>query len=175
MEPSASLMSSASSPLGDALAAYLTIHDALASDTIEGVTEAARAFDAAFALAIQNAPADNPHVWHMRAGETSGVQQHAQSLAAATDIESARSAFGQLSAPFAMLIEAAGAPDGFDLVRHTCGMQPELPEDGVWLQRVGEVRNPYFGGAMQMCSLERSSARRTSSRVEPSADPTHGA
>ena len=146
------------SPLGDALTAYLVLHDALARDTIEGVSEAAQAFNTAFGLAIQTAPADDPHVWHQRATETAAVRTQALALASATDLASARKAFGELSAPFASLIDAVGVPEDFELVRHTCGMQPQAPEGGVWLQNEGPVRNPYFGGAMRMCSLEQAPA-----------------
>ena len=31
-------------------------------------------------------------------------------------------------------------------------MTTGAPEGGVWLQRAGPVRNPYFGTAMLMCS-----------------------
>ena len=147
---------SVNTPLGDALTAYLAIHAALASDRIVGVADAARDFQSAFALANEDAPADNPHVWHMHADETDAVQAHASSLAQAEDLTSARAAFGNLSEPFALLVEAVGAPSGFDLVRHTCGMQSGALEGGVWLQRAGEVQNPYFGGAMQMCAQEPS-------------------
>jgi len=146
----------ADTPLGNALSAYLLIHAALASDTIDGVADAAREFETAFRLAIEDAPADDPHVWHMRANETAAVQTHASSLARATDLVGARSAFSELSAPFASLIEVVGPPDGFDLVRHTCGMPSDAPEGGVWLQRAGDVRNPYVGGAMPMCARESS-------------------
>ena len=148
--------SSAETPLSNALTAYLVIHSALANDTIEGVSGAAHDFVDAFGLAIEDAPADDPHLWHMRADETTAVQAHASSLVQAADLVSARAAFGELSAPFASLIEAVGSPEGFDLVRHTCGMQSEAPEGGVWLQRAGDVQNPYFGGAMQICSREHS-------------------
>ena len=144
-----------SSPLAASLDAYLAIHAALADDATTGVPEAARALASAFERAIQDAPADDPHVWHMRAGETSAVQAAAVELAAASDLETARAAFGRLSVPFASLVEAVGAPEGYDLVRQTCGMQPDAPEGGVWLQRAGEVRNPYVGAAMRMCARDR--------------------
>lgn len=141
-------------PLAEALTAYLALHDALASDRLEGVAGSARAFGDAFTRAIQMPPPGAPHFWHMRSGQTDDVEAAAARLTTSSDLSSARFAFGALSAPFASLLEAHEMPGGFNLVRHTCGMQPDAPEGGVWLQREGEVRNPYFGAAMQMCARE---------------------
>lgn len=148
----------AATPLAETLAAYLALHDALASDRLAGVAISARAFGTAFALAIQRPPEGDAHFWHMRAGQTEEVLASASQLEEAADLASARSAFGELSAPFAALVKAHGMPEGFNLVRHTCGMQPEAREGGVWLQREEDVRTPYFGAAMQMCARESTPA-----------------
>lgn len=136
-------------PMADALDAYLALHDALAADRTDG--EAARAFASAFDALAAAPPEGDPHFWHQRSAEVEAVREAAAALAGAVDLDAARAAFGRLSAPFAMLVEAAGTPAGYDLARHTCGMAP-APEGGVWLQRAGDTRNPYFGTGMLMCS-----------------------
>ena len=139
----------APAPLADALDAYLALHDALASDRTDA--GAARRFVDAFAALADAPPSGDPHFWHVRHADVATVRLSAAALADAADLDAARAAFGTLSAPFAALAEAAGLPDGYDLDRHTCGMT-DAPEGGVWLQRAGEPRNPYFGSAMLLCS-----------------------
>ena len=136
-------------PVGSVLDAYLAVHDALASDRVDA--EAATALQTALAALVETPPADDVHLWHRMGGEVETAQTAAQSLAAAGDLEAARAAFGRLGVPFAALVEAAGVPEGYDLARHTCGMT-DAPEGGVWIQREGPVRNPYFGSGMLMCS-----------------------
>lgn len=149
----------APSPLAEALDAYLAVHDALASDRLDGIAGQAEAFRVAFAAAIEVAPADDPHLWHMRSAETAAVLDAATRLAEAGDLEAARTAFAALSQPLADLAEAVPMPAGYALVRYTCGMRSGLPGGGVWLQRAGDVRNPYFGSAMAMCGeLDASSS-----------------
>lgn len=150
----------AAAPLAETLDAYLALHDALASDRL--APAAARAFATAFDALAEMPPPGAPHFWHLRGETVAAIRQSAEALAVAADLDAARAAFGTLSAPFANAIDALGAPEGAALVRHTCGMT-DAPEGGVWLQREGPVRNPYFGAAMQMCS------RRTDS--VPSMDP----
>ena len=136
-------------PLQKALDAYLAVQAALASDGVDPV--AAQALAAAFDAAAEKAPAGDPHFWHSRSGEVGAARQAAAALAAATELDAARIAFGQLSVPFASLVQQHGVPAGYDLARFTCGMAKGVPEGGVWMQREGELRNPYFGAAMLSC------------------------
>ncbi|WP_420454996.1 hypothetical protein [Rubrivirga sp.] len=134
--------------LANALDAYLAVHDALADDRLDA--DAARALAAAFDVLVETPPAGDAHFWHTRGEIVAGVRQSARALAEADDLDAARAAFGTLSAPFAEAVDALGTPAGLDLVRHTCGMA-DAPEGGVWLQRQGPPRNPYFGTRMRMC------------------------
>ena len=136
-------------PVGSALDAYLAVHDAFAADRFDA--EAASAFDAAFADLVASPPPGDPHFWHTRSAEVEAAREATRALAQADDLGAGRAAFGRLSVPFAALVEAVGVPEGYDLARHTCGMT-DAPEGGVWLQREGPVRNPYFGTGMLMCS-----------------------
>ena len=136
-------------PLTETLDAYLALHDALASDQFDAA--AAQSFAAAFDRAVAEAPSDDPHLWHARMEEVEAVRAAAAALASAGDLAAARTAFGELSVPFVALVQAHGVPAGYDLARFTCGMAQDVPEGGVWLQRDGELRNPYFGAAMLTC------------------------
>ena len=138
--PAAAHSHAAPAPLAEALAAYLAIGDALASDDLAPVAEHADAFRRGWERAVATPPAHAPHLWHRRAEAAERVRQSAGRLAAATTLEDARTAFGDASVPLAELIDAHGPPDGLRLVRHVCGMQPDLPEGGVWLQREGPPR-----------------------------------
>ena len=114
----------------------------------------------------------------MRSAEVAAVETHALALADAADLVGARAAFGQLSAPFVALVEAHGAPAGYDLSRFTCGMISDAPEGGVWLQRGTEGRNPYFGERMLACGSRDDAipARKhdmTMGPAAPEAEPAH--
>ncbi len=136
-------------PLSGVLDAYLALQEALAGDRLDA--DAARAFEEAFARLAESPPEGDVHFWHARADDVTAVQTHAAALAATADLAEARAAFGHLSVPFARLMEDAGLPEGYALERYTCGMARDVPEGGVWLQRAGETRNPYFGSAMLRC------------------------
>ena len=161
------------SALTDALDAYLAVQAALAADRFD--RSAAQSFAAAFEATTAEMPEDDPHFWHARPDEVTAVREAAQVLAAAETIEAARLAFGRLSLPFAALLTARGVPEGYDLARFTCGMARGVPEGGVWLQRDGELRNPYFGAAMLTCG-RRDGALPTTSGERPMdhGDADHG-
>lgn len=147
--------------LAGALDAYLAIQDALASDRRPS-TASVRAFDAAVAALVEAPPQGDPHFWHMRAAEVQAVQAGAAGLAAVADpgsssaqaLNAVRVAFGELSEPFARWVEVLGVPEGYDVVRFTCGTFSAAPEGGVWLQRAGDTRNPYYGSAMLTCGTQ---------------------
>lgn len=138
----------AATPLASALDAYLVLHRRLVEGRLDPA--AARAFAQAFdALADAPLPGD-AHFWHQRPEPVVAVRQAAARLAEAGDLDAARAAFGALSAPFVALVEEVGLPEGYDLVRHTCGMA-DAADGGVWLQPAGPVANPFFGDAMLAC------------------------
>lgn len=75
-------------------------------------------------------------------------------LVEAGDIEAARKAFEPVSNFLIAVVEANGLPDGIELIRAHCPMAFDL--DGAdWLQKPGDLRNPYFGAMMLECGEER--------------------
>lgn len=149
----------ADSPMAEALDAYLAVQDALASDDPDAAAAHGAHFEVAFGALVEAPPDDDPHLWHARSADVDAVRTAAAALAGAGGsraspeqaLAEARTAFGALSAAFARLVEAAGMPEGYAVERYTCGMVAEAPEGGVWLQRRGDPRNPYFGTAMPTC------------------------
>ena len=115
--------------VADALAApYLHIQVALANDSTDGVAEAARAIAAEAAAMGEQAEA---------------IGAAAEALAEATDLWSARDAFGPLSDA----LIAYGREIGFGELRLAyCPMV-----DKEWLQATAELRNPFYGSMMLTC------------------------
>jgi Cu(I)/Ag(I) efflux system membrane fusion protein len=157
--------------MAEALGAYLAVQDALASDDqAEAIAHGAH-FASAFEALAEAPPAGEPHFWHSRSDDVGAVRAAASELAGAADLAAARLAFGHLSVPFARLVEEAGLPEGLALDRYRCGMARDVPDGGIWLQRPGATRNPYFGAAMLTCGARTSSL---AVRVAPASHGTHG-
>ena len=140
---------SGAGPLADAVDAYLAVHDALAADRLDSA--AADRLAGALAQATTTAPTDDPHLWHRMPDDVTAAQAAAAALRQSETLDQARAAFGDLGVPFSAIAAASGSADG--LVRHTCGMT-DAPQGGVWLQRDGPPRNPFFGSAMLTCSRD---------------------
>ncbi len=119
----------ASAAVADGLAApYLHIQVALANDSTDGVAEAARVI-AAEAVGMGE--------------QAAAIGAAAETLAEATDLQSARDAFGPLSDA----VIAYGREVGFgDLRLAYCPMV-----DKEWLQATSEIRNPFYGSMMLTC------------------------
>ncbi len=140
--------------LTETLDAYLAVHDALAGDRLADATAQAAALDAAFETLTAQPPADDAHLWHTNAADLAAVRAQVASLAAASDLDAARAAFGTLSVPLIRLVRATGVPAGYDLALMACGMAPGVPEGGVWMQRAGTTANPFFGATMARCGTQ---------------------
>lgn len=113
----------------DAFAQYDKIHDALATDSLAGVADAATAL-APLAAQLAGQPAADS----------------AKKVAAAKDLKDARAAFGTLSEQLVPKFMAADLPGvhGF--------MCPMVNKP--WAQRSATVQNPYYGKAMPGCGNE---------------------
>lgn len=138
------------------LKAYLMIADALVNDTIEGTSEPARVLETQIGALRDVPPLDNPHFWHMRSQDLDAIAQNAKTLAGASGIEHARRSFGYISDALERIVTATGVPNELDIAldRRVCGMAPEVPRSGVWLQPSDQdARNPYFGAMMLRCNL----------------------
>lgn len=127
--------------MADVVQPYLKIQDALARDTTEGVAEAAKAIGAA-AAKLEPGKVTGKHAGHYT-DVPSKLAESAAALAGVADLAAAREAFKGLSKPLGMWATMA-KPDGIDLVY--CPMAK-----GSWLQKTGDIRNPYHGSEMLAC------------------------
>lgn len=127
---------------------YETVRLALLNDTLDGVTESARAiettarelaadFDAATAGVSADSAAD-------AAALLPEIAEQARALAAAEDLEAAREALGELTKPLVRYHKLTGATD---VQVAFCPMVNKT-----WLQKDDEtIGNPYFGQKMPGC------------------------
>ena len=112
------------------VAPYLHIQMALAHDSTDGLAEAARTIAAEAEQLGDDA---------IMIGAT------AQAIAAATDITTARAAFGPLSDALITYGEEVGFGD---LKVAYCPMA-----DKSWVQKEGSIRNPFYGASMLTCGV----------------------
>ncbi len=123
------------------LADYLAILKALSSDSTDGVAKAAAAIsDRAAKLDTRSVEGD--HAMHY-AQITKDLQVGAESLAVAPTLESARESMKVLSRPMAMWATMS-EPQDINIVY--CSMAA-----GSWVQKRGEISNPYYGSSMLTC------------------------
>ncbi len=123
------------------LAAYLTIQTSLAADKMDGVTDAAKTI-AKLAAALDVTKLQGEYAKQYKDLPQKLVQA-AQAFAKETAIAPARQSFKELSKPMA-LWGTLSKPEGIAVAY--CSMAP-----GGWLQKAGELRNPYYGAAMLTC------------------------
>lgn len=129
--------------LGEALVGYEQGRALLAGDSLEGMGEVMAAVSAALTRA-EGAWPDRPAAVGERLKSAS---EHALHLGQAQELEPAREAFGKLSEPFVAL--AAAVPElreGWQLF--SCPMATGFDK---WLQRPGDIANPYMGQRMLAC------------------------
>ena len=136
---------------------YLSIGEALAADSTRDTGVLANRMAEA-ADATQSVPIPGePHFWH-RNRALSKVKEDALALAQAGSVADARQVFASLSANMSSLLRATGVPkaSAAKLEENHCPMYPPGNKGGaVWIQKVGAVRNPYFGKAMSSCADRR--------------------
>ena len=138
------------SALGAMLDAYLAIGEQLASDTMDGVNAKAHVMIEAFHTVKGEAPAE---LWSAHEAHTKMIHDTGHELGDLSDIKAARIAYGSLSDSFKHFIAAVGVPANYGkpIYSYVCGMAPDVPKAGIWLQTDAPVRNPYFGSAMLRC------------------------
>jgi hypothetical protein len=169
--PIASLSEQGEQAVKAMLDAYFAIGDQLAANVVTDVNTNAMTLMEAFHSLENETPSGDPHFWHTHAQGAEAIHDQAHELAEVSDITAARKAYGVLSDALNRLVAAVGVPSGYEkpVYGFICGMYPEAPQNGVWLQIGAEARNPYFGGAMLKCHREMFQA--------PTADgkPSEGA
>lgn len=122
---------SASESLKAIVESYITIQSQLASDKIEDVKGPARAI-AAQAVTMGKDGVD--------------LARAANSLESASDLKSARNAFGALTDA----VMAAGKAEGWkDVEGVRLAFCPMVKRS--WLQKEEQIRNPYYGSGMLTC------------------------
>jgi len=146
----------AAAALSNALHAYITITDTLAGDSIDRVAENGRQLAASLERLTQVVLTGDEHFWHRHTQATLAAQQ-ASALAATSDIEATRAALAPLSVTMGSLLRLTGVPETLDtpIEEIRCPMYPDHGQNGYWLQRVGDVRNPYYGKSMLRCQDQR--------------------
>ena len=140
-----------------ALNGYFFIQNALADDTVGGLSDAAHALAAAIGDMQTATVPDKPDFWSQWADPLAVVTRESAAVATAADIASARLAFGNLSVAFRPVVVALGIPPRYEsqvLVMH-CPMFSKDQGGAVWLQTGEDVRNPYMGSAMLGCFDDR--------------------
>ena len=147
---SAELSPEGTEALAVMLDTYLAIGNQLASDTMEDVNAKAHAMLEAFHTIEHETPAE---LWSAHESRTETIHNAGHELGDLSDIKAARIAYGSLSDSFKHFIAAVGVPANYEkpIRSYICGMAPDVPQGGIWLQTGESVRNPYFGSAMLRC------------------------
>lgn len=115
---------------------YLAVQSALADDRLDAAKEAADKLSE-----VADDIEDDGDPEHTKLFES--IEAHADNLEDAGDLQTARAAFKALTLPMETWAKVA-APAGIDTIH--CAMS-----DGRWLQRTGDIKNPYHGKEMQAC------------------------
>lgn len=123
------------------LASYLKIATALAADSTNGVTPASEAI-AKQAAKLDAESLTGEHAAHHK-DLPAKLRKAAQALSKAATLEEARKSFKQLSMPMAMWVTMSKPKHVHVLY---CSMAKAS-----WVQKHGDVRNPYFGSKMSTC------------------------
>jgi multidrug efflux pump subunit AcrA (membrane-fusion protein) len=149
---------SAEDILSAAIDEYLEMQDLLYQNRIDAVAAATNSFSEKLE---QLGELENPGgsgTWK-EDSNVFEIIQRTEELAVATDLESARIHFGYVGHAFNALLTATGIPESKaeEVMGVRCGMFSQAPEGGIWLQRTGDVRNPFFGAdsGMSSCSSEK--------------------
>jgi len=120
---------------------YLKIQLALASDSTEGVKEAAGKIKI-LAKKLNPASVTGEHASHFK-NIPKNLVNAATSIEKSKDIDSTREHFKKLSQPMAMWA-GMSKPSGVDVAY--CPMAKSS-----WLQEKGSIKNPYYGKKMLTC------------------------
>lgn len=124
------------------LDSYLTIQTALAADDLTTTQDAALGYIAAFDQASSSLNREK-------------LQAHAETIAHANNIETARNAFAELSPQLLSLVNYMGAQSSDSVFLASCPMALD-GKGASWLQSGDTLANPYFGAKMLRCGSIKS-------------------
>jgi multidrug efflux pump subunit AcrA (membrane-fusion protein) len=126
---------------------YLELHSAL----YNGHFDHAKMVASRLAIALEAQAA----TWSKISSATT-FQLKAAELASSGDIEIARAAFGHIGISLEEIVISTGLQKSLaeNLVVKHCGMYPDAPEGGIWIQKSGDTVNPFFGkgSPMEACA-----------------------
>jgi Cu(I)/Ag(I) efflux system membrane fusion protein len=134
--------------MDDVYTAYLEIHHGLSRDTLEEGRAGAAALIKATEAVDMSVLSHPAHQAYM--GIIEGLKEHAEAIASAADISSARTDFAPLSEAMYALLKQFGTSGIEPVRRFHCSMAFDNLGAN-WLQRGTEVENPYWGSAMFRC------------------------
>ena len=120
---------------------YLQIQSSLALDDMQGIKESAVKIKS-LAKKLDASSVLGEHAGHYK-NVPSNLAKHASAIGNSKDIKAVRENFKELSKPMAMWA-GMSKPKGIDVVY--CPMAKAS-----WLQKKGNIRNPYYGQAMLSC------------------------
>ncbi len=151
----AGLPTQAKELLSKILDRYFEIQTALAKDSTESIPEKAdKLAESMAALIEQDIPTDEDF-WS-RHTEAATAREAALKLAEVKKLDEARLNFADLSTSLVKLLKTTGVPAGIGEVNVLhCPMYRQGQGGTVWMQPVGDVRNPYYGSRMLQCYDER--------------------
>jgi RND family efflux transporter MFP subunit len=142
--------------LAGVLNSYFVIGEKLAGDTLEGVAAPARQTAGGVDALLKVGVPGNEHFWHQHE-EAATVRGKALELVGEKDLAAAREKFADLSTALDKLLRTVGVPAdyGAEVQRLHCPMYREGQGGSHWLQKAGEVKNPFYGSVMLGCFDER--------------------
>lgn len=134
--------------MGDALKAYFALHESLAGDRFAEAMENAKTLEKAVRAADMGLLRGKVHDTWME--NSSGLIEALRAAGKSEDLENLRRSFLPLSEIMAAVLQDFGIHPEQPVYRMLCPMAFE-GKGATWLQKDGEVRNPYYGAAMFRC------------------------
>lgn len=131
------------SDLSQVIAAYLTIQEALAADQETQVAKEAKALLSAISQLSQNKSA--PRKWKDLVDD---LRVSGTKLKKSEDIKDQRAAFSSFTQSLIVAMKSVGTSKKVNEV--SCSMAFG-GLGGTWLQKPGDIANPYFGASMLRC------------------------
>ncbi len=152
--------------LAPVVAAYLEVQTALADDEFARAKQAAEALATAAMRVRLERPEGAQAAWSEIEG---ALQEHGGRVAAAKDIEAARTGFEPLSQAVVRLLTRFGNPQEHALHLALCPMAFDS-KGASWVQAGEAINNAYFGAAMLSCGELQQEAPPGGYLAAPSAE-----
>lgn len=173
-----SLPPEAAAKINQLLDAYFAIGKTLAADKTQGIADPARAIASTINTLLKIEIPGAPHFWHNH-DEAATVRGKALEMIKAANIKDARLIYADLSIALSKLTKATGVPASYakTVQELHCPMYREGQGGSAWLQKSGDVRNPYFGSTMLRCFDRRVALPVTGGSDKPktpASDHDHG-